>query len=579
MSNNSNQLEMVEYAAVVGTIAGAVVAIISGKVVYLAVPLSASVLLSFVNRRRFEFLMRNSTNAAMTRIHRQVLADVQSLQSSTPTLPPVGDSVYLFAQQIAQMQEFVANLLRTKTNPIHQDIAELKEQYTNLHDSLTSVVQYLNSTSLSPRVENLEEFVKQVSEKMGDVSQPPEQWLIAQLEDLKQQVKEIQQRESRGDNRRQRIAEYSQIETWLMSKLDELKQQVREIQQSMGVRSEKSQEIGEDSSLGTPELPVFHPQSLTVTPWQPSVTNIQESTLLVSPQKWHCVLTLKAHSDWLSSIIISPDGEKIISASFDQSVKVWHRETGELIRLVSENNGVIYALALSPNGKLLAQGGAEQCIRLWEIETGALIEVLKEHSGSVRSIAFSPDGQTLASGSYDGTIKLWDIETAKEIKSFTKHSGMVSAIAFSPDSQILASGGGDGIVKLWHWSTGQLLHSLSGDLGVISKVVFHPIEPWLASASSDRTIKLWNLGTRERLYTYIGHTGGVSGIGFSPNGQNMFSSSTDGSIIIWHLATGKQLATITSDSAFSIVSFMLSADGQAIASGGVDGMLKLWRHD
>lgn len=557
MSNNSNRLEMVEYAAAVGTIAGAVVAVISGKIIYLAVPLSASVLLNLVNRRRFELLSRNSTNAAMTRIYRQLAGEIQTLQAVTRTLASGGETSYLgIVKQTAQMQELIATLVRAKMNPIHQDIEEIKEQYSNLQDSLSSVVQYLNSTSLSARVDNLEQTVKHFADKMGDIYLPPEQWLIAQIEDLKQQIRTLQLKETGGDNRRQRIAEYSQIESWLMSKLDDLKRQVQEIQQTLGIETAKN------TSVEQHQLPF---------------STLQPPTSHLAMPKWDCTHALLAHSDWVSAIVFAADSQKIASASFDQSIKIWNYQTGELIRVISENAGVVYALALSYQHKLLAQGSSEQNIKLWDIETGALVEICKEHSGSVRAIAISFDGQILASGSYDGTIKLWDLETAKEIRTCTQHCGTVNAIAFSPDGQILASGGGDGIVKLWHWSTGQLLHSLCGDLGVISGIAFHPKEPVLASASSDRTIKLWHLGTRDRLYTFIGHTGGVSSVCFSPDGKTLFSASVDGLIMLWDLATGKLLTTLTFEPAQAIVSMALSIDGQVLAAGSVNGTVKIWQ--
>jgi WD40 repeat protein len=561
---------MVEYAAAVGTIAGAVVTVISGKIIYLAVPLSASVLLNLVNRRRFELLSRNSTNAAITRIYRQLAGDIQTLQAITRTLASGGEATYLgITRQTAQMQEFISSLLRGKMNPIHQDIEEIKEQYTNLQDSLSSVVQYLNSTSLSPRVDNLEQTVQQFSDKWGDVSLPPEQWLIAQLEDLKQQIKELQFNETKGDNRRQIIAEYSQIESWLMSKLDELKQEVQEIQQTLKIESGKSQKTGEKIAYQEPQLPFSSLQS--------KIPSVQPLTSNVALPKWNCVYSLSGHSDWVSAIVFSADAQKIASASFDQSIKVWNYQTGELIRVITENSGVVYTLAFSGYHNLLAQGGSEHNIKLWDLETGALVEICKEHSGSVRAIAITNDGKTLASGSYDGTIKLWNLETAQEIRTFTKHTGTVSAIAFSRDGQILASGGGDGIVKLWHWSTGQLLHSLCGDLGVIAGIAFHPQEPMLVSASSDRTLKLWHLGTRDRLYTFSGHTGGVTSACFSPDGQTLFSASADGSIIIWDLATGKQLTTLSFAPAQAIVSMALSIDGQTLAAGNVKGELKIWQ--
>lgn len=579
MSNNSNRLEMIEYAAVVGTIAGAVVAIISGKIFYLAVPLSASVLLNLVNRRRFELLSRNSTNVAMTRLYRQLAADIQTLQAVTRTLASGGEASYLgIAKQTARMQEFIASLLGAKINPIYQDIEEIKDQYSNLQDSLSSVVQYLNSTSLAPRVDNLEQSLQQFSDKIGDISVPPEQWLVAQIEDLKLQIRDLQLRGSKVETNKQKLNEYVEIESWLMSKLDDLKRQVQEIQKSVGIESPQSPKTSENVLYREPKLPfaILQPQNSHLQPTEISTT-IQTLTSPISPPQWDCVCTFLAHSDWVSTIVFAADVGRIASGSFDHSIKVWNYQTGELIRVVSQNAGAVYALAFSHDYNLLAQGGSEQNIKLWEIETGALVEICKEHSGSVRAIAISSNGKTLASGSYDGTIKLWDLETAKEIRSFTKHSGTVSSIAFSPEGEILASGGGDGIIKLWHWSTGQLLHSLAGDLGVISGIAFHPTQPILASASSDRTIKLWDLSTRDRLFTFIGHSGGVSSVCFSPDGKILFSASVDGSIIIWNLATGEQLTTLSFEPTQAIVSMALSQNGQTLAAGSVNGILKIWQ--
>ncbi|MFB2876073.1 hypothetical protein [Floridanema aerugineum] len=578
MSNNYNRLEMVEYAAVVGTIAGAMVAVISGKIIYLAVPLSASVLVNLVNRRRFELLSRNSSNAAMMRLYRQLAVDIQTLQAVTRTLASGGEANYLgIAKQTAQMQDFIASLLGAKMNPIHQEIGELRDRYSSLEDSLSSVVQYLNNTSLAPRLDNLEQTVKQFADRMGDVSLPPEQWLIAQIEDLKQQVRELQLQRTKVDNRQQRIAEYSQIESWLMCKLDELKRQVQEIQKSLGVASPKAQKSAKIFPDREPHLPFASLPSQTYHPQPAIATTVQPLTSPISLAKWDCVQTIAAHSDWVSAVIFAADMSKIISGSFDRTLKVWNYQTGELIRVISENTGAVYALAFSDNLNLLAQGGSEQNIKLWEIETGALVEICKEHSGSVRAIAINYNGQILASGSYDGTIKLWELETAKEIKTFTKHSGAVSAIAFSPDGEILASGGGDGMIKLWHWNTGQLLHSLAGDLGVIGSIAFHPTEPMLVTASSDRTIKLWHLGTRDRLYTFISHTGGVTSVCFSPDGKTLFSASVDGSIIIWDLASGKPLTTLLFEPAQAIVSMALGKNGQTLAAGSVNGTLKIWQ--
>eukprot|EP01051_Picozoa_sp_SAG22_P021859 SAG22_NODE_4998_length_1111_cov_2.028656_3_plen_103_part_01 len=42
-----------------------------------------------------------------------------------------------------------------------------------------------------------------------------------------------------------------------------------------------------------------------------------------------CEQTLEGHSDWVMSAQFSPDGQKIVSASWDETVRVWSAITGE----------------------------------------------------------------------------------------------------------------------------------------------------------------------------------------------------------------------------------------------------------
>jgi hypothetical protein len=106
-------------------------------------------------------------------------------------------------------------------------------------------------------------------------------------------------------------------------------------------------------------------------------------------------------------------------------------------------------VAFSPDGQRLATAGWDQTVRIWDSATGKELLALKGHAGPVRSVAFSTDGQRLASGSDDKTVRIWDSATGKELFAFKGHAGWLSAVAFSPDGQRLASANQDGSIHLW----------------------------------------------------------------------------------------------------------------------------------
>jgi WD40 repeat protein len=67
-------------------------------------------------------------------------------------------------------------------------------------------------------------------------------------------------------------------------------------------------------------------------------------------------------------------------------------------------------VAFSPDGKRLVSGSFDQTVKVWDAQRGQELLTLKGHTGHVTSVAFSPDGQRIVSGSADSTVKVWNAE-------------------------------------------------------------------------------------------------------------------------------------------------------------------------
>ncbi len=125
-------------------------------------------------------------------------------------------------------------------------------------------------------------------------------------------------------------------------------------------------------------------------------------------------LVLTGHTRPVCDQAFSPDGRRLASSSYDETIRIWDTATGqELLSFESPRHGIsgyrgIDCLAFSPDGQRLA-GGRAQNLVIWDAATGKELHYLRWHSQSIASVAFSPDGKTLASGAGDREIKLWDL--------------------------------------------------------------------------------------------------------------------------------------------------------------------------
>jgi WD40 repeat protein len=86
---------------------------------------------------------------------------------------------------------------------------------------------------------------------------------------------------------------------------------------------------------------------------------------------------------------------------------VWDT-SGELITELKGHQGYFTSASFSPDGQRLVTASFDNTARVWDL-SGRLLAELKGHQNEVRSASFSPDGQRLVTLGVDGTVKLWQM--------------------------------------------------------------------------------------------------------------------------------------------------------------------------
>ena len=287
--------------------------------------------------------------------------------------------------------------------------------------------------------------------------------------------------------------------------------------------------------------------------------------------------TFSGHSSTVLSASFSPDGKMIISASGDQTLKLWDANTGKELRTLNGHSDGVWSASFSPDGETIVSASDDQTLKLWDANTGKELRTFSGHSFQVFSASFSPDGETIVSASGDQTLKLWDASTGQELRTLNGHSSSIFNASFSLDGKMIVSASNDRTLKLWDARTGEELRTLNGHSSSIFNASFSPDGKMIVSASLDQTLKLWDASTGEELRTLNGHASGVYSASFSPDGKTVVSASDadEQTLKLWDVSTGEESRTLDGHSE-SVFSANYSPDGKMIVSASGDKTIKIW---
>jgi WD40 repeat protein len=139
----------------------------------------------------------------------------------------------------------------------------------------------------------------------------------------------------------------------------------------------------------------------------------------------------------------------------DRVVRILDIDSGKMLQEQKGHTGPLTSIAFSPDGKKLVSASYDKTARIWDVKTGKVLQKLEGHTGFVMSAAFSPDGkEILTTGSKrsshtvifqgkretfdadeDRTARIWNAESGKELKQLAgyKKWSIEPSLILSPD--------------------------------------------------------------------------------------------------------------------------------------------------
>jgi len=125
-----------------------------------------------------------------------------------------------------------------------------------------------------------------------------------------------------------------------------------------------------------------------------------------------------------------------------------------------------FSTKFSPQGNLLVSGSFDETVKIWDVRTGECVSTLPAHSDPVTGVDFNTDGTCIVSSSHDGLMRIWDVATGECLKTiYAEGNPPVTFVKYSPNGKYILSGMLDGRLRLWDVMNGLGSHAASGNRG------------------------------------------------------------------------------------------------------------------
>jgi eukaryotic-like serine/threonine-protein kinase len=343
-------------------------------------------------------------------------------------------------------------------------------------------------------------------------------------------------------------------------------------------------------------------------------------------------------------VALSPNNERILTAPIRGRSQIWapvHTQSDVTDTLDRAHNDIVTQAAFSSDGSRIVTASFDKTVKVWDTASQKLLVVFRGHTNELIKADFSPDGRRVVSVDSRGVSRIWDSRTGEEIfhqafrsdrflKSAESKNGLrgiylenvagLSSNLFSPstnepkvvvnsDQGLLVRRGVDGrdsfllkegqnvawpvidpsgklvaamtdaldVINVWDLNTGELNYTLKGHKGVAFWAEFSRDGKRIVTGSTDKTAIVWDASDGVMLFTLSGHKNFVAIARFSPDGERIATSGLDNEALIWNARTGELLSTLKgAERRVTNLEFNPDLGVSRVLTTSADNVLRLW---
>lgn len=198
---------------------------------------------------------------------------------------------------------------------------------------------------------------------------------------------------------------------------------------------------------------------------------------------------LATANDVFFDVDFQPDGQQLVAAGADSTVRVFSVDSGEERLRISNHANWVLDVCCSPDGKQIASASRDKSAKVFQSDSGALIATHSDHDAVVRAVAYVPDGGTVVSGG-GSRIDQWNALDGKSSGKYDGFGGDVQAIV--TDGDFLFAGSADRMVRQFKIADQSVVRSLGQHSSPVLSIAWHRATRRLAAGCYDGTVTIWD---------------------------------------------------------------------------------------